>query len=305
MGISRRTFVGQAFMMAGAAAIVGPSKAESPSETADGPLFKISLAQWSLHRALFGENGGRPTLDAMDFPLVARREFGVDAVEYVAEFYYPIIKNKSSWDELKKRCDGEGVTSNLVMCSGMGRIGDPDQGERDKSFQYHQVWIDFAAHLGCQAVRVDAYSEGTYREQQKLAADGMRRLAAYAEQYGIYVIAENHGFLSSNPDWLSGVIKKADHPLVGTLPDFGNFDGDPYRGVKRLMPFAKGVSAKSGSFDTDGNETGIDYRRMLSIVVKSGYRGYVGIEYEGRDLPEAEGIRKTKALLERVRADLW
>ena len=65
------------------------------------------------------------------------------------------------------------------------------------------------------------------------------------------------------------------------------------------MPFAKGVSAKSHDFDDEGNETNTDYRRMMKIVLDAGYHGYVGIEYEGRKLPEPEGIRKTKALLER------
>ena len=101
-----------------------------------------------------------------------------------------------------------------------------------------------------------------------------------------------------------------DHPRCGTLPDFGNFritreeEYDRYQGVKELMTYAKGVSAKSHDFDEQGNETRTDYARMMKIVLDAGYRGYVGIEYEGNRLSEPEGIKATKVLLERVREDL-
>jgi sugar phosphate isomerase/epimerase len=74
--------------------------------------------------------------------------------------------------------------------------------------------------------------------------------------------------------------------------------------VEELMPFAKGVSAKSHEFDATGAEIRTDYGRMLRIVHAAGYRGWVGIEYEGNALAEPEGILATKKLLERVRAEL-
>jgi sugar phosphate isomerase/epimerase len=101
-----------------------------------------------------------------------------------------------------------------------------------------------------------------------------------------------------------------DHPRCGTLPDFGNFqvaEGewyDRYQGVEELMPFAKAVSAKSHAFDDQGNERDTDYARMMRIVLDAGYRGWVGIEYEGDEVGEPEGIRATKTLLERVRGEL-
>jgi sugar phosphate isomerase/epimerase len=116
---------------------------------------------------------------------------------------------------------------------------------------------------------------------------------------------ENHGGLSSNGDWLAGVMKLVNKPNCGTLPDFGNFhDYDRYRGVEELLPFAKGVSAKSHEFDADGNEVRTDYRRMLRMVVAAGYCGWVGVEYEGNGLSEPEGILATKKLLEKVRSEL-
>jgi sugar phosphate isomerase/epimerase len=107
-------------------------------------------------------------------------------------------------------------------------------------------------------------------------------------------------------------MKRIAHPRIGTLPDFGNFRlretpeewYDRYQGVAELMPFARAVSAKSHDFDDNGGETTTDFMKMMRIVLDAGYRGYVGIEYEGETLSEAQGVEKTKALLSRVREKL-
>jgi sugar phosphate isomerase/epimerase len=272
---------------------------------AEEPLFKISLAEWSLHRTL---QAGQ--LDHLDFAKTAKRDFGLDAIEYVNVFFFDKAKDKEYLLEMKKRAGGEGVRSLLIMCDREGRLGDPDEIERRKAVENHYKWIEAAKFLGCHSIRVNAASSGSYDEQMKLAADGLRKLAEFGAEHGLNVIVENHGGLSSNGEWLSGVIKMVDHPRSGTLPDFGNFrvKGDEwydrYKGVKELMPFAKAVSAKSHDFDENGNETQTDYLRMLKIVLTAGYHGYVGIEYEGSRLSEPEGIRATKTLLERVRKQL-
>jgi sugar phosphate isomerase/epimerase len=170
--------------------------------------------------------------------------------------------------------------------------------------------VEAAKFLGCHSIRVNAQSRGSYDEQLDRAAEGLRKLTEFGAVHDINVIVENHGGLSSNGAWLAAVIRKVDHPRAGTLPDFGNFqvskdeEYDRYKGVQELMPFAKGVSAKSHDFDDQGNETHTDYRRMLKIVLDAGYRGYVGIEYEGSKLSEPDGIRATKRLLEKVRQEL-
>jgi L-ribulose-5-phosphate 3-epimerase len=262
------------------------------------PPFKISLAQWSLHRTL---QSGK--LDHLDFPKVAKNDYGIDAVEYVNAFFKaydaPYVR------KLKDRCDGLGVKSLLIMCDGEGNLGDPDDAKRTRAIENHRKWVEAAKTLGCHSIRVNAASDGPREEQERLAADGLRRLTELAEPFEINVIVENHGGLSSHGDWLAAVMKRVNHPRCGTLPDFGNFyEYDRYQGVTDLMPFAKAVSAKSHQFDEHGNETRTDYARMLRIVTAAGYRGYVGIEYEGEKHPEPEGIRLTKALLERVRSDL-
>jgi sugar phosphate isomerase/epimerase len=281
-----------------AAAPDAANQAASPVKAP--PLFAISLAEWSLHRMLFAGK-----LDNLDFPRTAKREYGIDAVEYVNQFFKDRAKDFDYLGELLKRASDEGVKNLLVMCDGLGSLGDPDSVARTKAVENHFPWVEAAKRLGCHSIRVNAASTGSFEEQQKLAADGLSRLSDYAAQMEMAVIVENHGGLSSNGEWLAGVMKLVGKPNCGTLPDFGNFhDYDRYRGVEELLPWARGVSAKSHEFDEAGNEVRTDYRRMLGLVVKRGYRGHVGIEYEGKTLPEAEGIRATKRLLERVRDEL-
>lgn len=269
-------------------------------------MFRISLAQWSLRRAL---EAGK--LDNLDFPHVAAREFGLEAVEYVNRFFMEKARDQGYLLTLRDRCDAADVKSLLIMCDGEGRIGDPDAVERTRTVENHYRWVEAARVLGCHSIRVNADSEGSWDEQHDLAADGLRRLAEFADGYGIDVLVENHGGLSSNGRWLSSVIETVDHRRVGTLPDFGNFKisdagerYDNYRGVEQLMPYARGASAKTNDFDEAGDEASLDYEKLIRIVLDSGYRGWIGIEYEGDRLPEPEGIRLTKALLERVREKL-
>jgi sugar phosphate isomerase/epimerase len=295
---TRRGFLG-ALAAAGAAARLASSPAAA-TPPAHAPLFKISLAEWSLHKTLFAGK-----LDNLDFPRTAKQTFGIDAVEYVNQFFKDKARDTDYIAELAKRASDEGVTNVLVMCDGLGNLGDPDSAARTKAVENHFPWVEAAKRLGCHSIRVNAASEGTFDEQQKLAADGLARLSDYASQMQMNVIVENHGGLSSNGEWLAGVMKRVGKPNCGTLPDFGNFhDYDRYRGVEELMPFAKGVSAKSHEFDDAGNEVRTDYEKMLRLVVGAGYRGWIGIEYEGTALPEAEGILATKKLLERIRAEL-
>ena len=262
--------------------------------------FQISLAQWSLNSTLFAGK-----LDNLDFPRAAKQQFGITAVEYVNQFFKDKAKDAEYLADLAGRAAGEGVENLLIMCDGLGNLGDPDDKARSQAIENHYPWLEAAKRIGCHSIRVNAASKGTFEEQQKLAVDGLSRLAELADPMEMSVIVENHGGLSSNGEWLAGVIQAVDRPNCGTLPDFGNFyEYDRYQGVEELMPFAKGVSAKSYDFDDEGNEKRIDYRRMLEIVINAGYRGWIGIEYEGKELPEDEGIMATKRLLDRLLAEL-
>ncbi len=307
---TRRNFLKKSAAIAGGVSIMGfGGTAISSCSSKKDFLFKISIAEWSLNKSM--RNG---EVDHLDFAKIARRNFDIDAIEYVNQLFADKTGGSNNYiKEMKNIADGEGVKSLLIMCDGEGALGDPDDVARKTAVENHFRWIDAAKYLDCHSIRVNAQSEGEYEEQMKLAADGLSSLTEYGAKHNINVIVENHGGLSSNGKWLSGVMDMVNHPRCGTLPDFGNFylgtweeKGnewyDRYLGVEELMPYAKAVSAKSNNFNTDGTEKDTDYSKMMKIVLDAGYRGYVGIEYEGPN--EMDGISATKKLLEKVRNEL-
>ncbi len=296
--------------------------ADTTATTAAAPkelFFKISLAEWSLHKSLFDGK-----LTNLDFPAKAKNDFGISAVEYVNQFFKDKAKDQAYLADLRKRCDDLGVTSVLIMCDGEGELGDADAKKRKQAVENHYKWVEAAKFLGCHSIRVNAAGEGKREDVAKAATEGLRQLSEFAKGVGINVIVENHGGFSSDGQWLSGVIAGTQMDNCGTLPDFGNFcinrtkpeantpeawaktkcleEYDRYKGVQELMQYAKGVSAKTHEFDAQGNCIDTDYTRMLPIVKAAGYTGYIGIEYEGQTLSEDEGIRATKALLEKAGA---
>lgn len=286
------------------------SQEETTAEAASASelFFKISLAEWSLHKALFADE-----MTNLDFPVMAKKDFGIDAVEYVNIFFKDKAEDAAYLSQLNTICSDNGVSNVLIMCDGEGNLGDADEAKRIEAVENHYKWVEAAKTLGCHSIRVNARGTGTAEEVAAAAIDGLGRLSEFAKDFDINVIVENHGGVSSDGKWLSNVISLVGMANCGTLPDFGNFciesgeDGcikeyDRYLGVKELMPFAKGVSAKSHDFDENGNETHTNYTKMLKIVKEAGYRGHIGIEYEGAEDPENVGIMKTKALLEKVGA---
>lgn len=299
-----RDFTRREMLLASAGVVLAPAAARAVSRPGGTqrtpPPFRISLAQWSLHRTI--RSG---SLDHLDFAKVTREAYGLEAVEYVNSFFKDRAQDAAYLAAMNTRAKDHGVYQHLIMCDGEGRLGDPDAAKRRAAVENHRKWLDAAKTLGCVSIRVNAASDGTFDEQQKLAADGLRQLCELGAPLGINVIVENHGGLSSNGRWLAGVMERVDHPRCGTLPDFGNFyEYDRYQGVAELMPFAKAVSAKSHEFDREGNESAKDYRRLMKIVTDAGYHSWVGIEYEGTALSEHDGILATRRLLERVAREL-
>ena len=307
--LSRREFLA---MSAGASAAAAAASLRMTQITAAEPLYKISLAEWSINRPLFG---GR--MQHLDFAKIAKG-VGIHAIEYVNQFFKDKAKDTAFLAEMNARARGEGVTQVLIMCDGEGNLGDPDGAKRQAAVENHYKWVDAAKFLGCHAIRVNGYSSGTPEEQMKLVADGMRRLVEYADKQAIDVVIENHGGLSSNAKWLVQTIRMVNHPRAGTLPDFGNFrisgpsrdnpnakleSYDSYAGVAEMMPLAKGVSVKPRVWDFQGNSSDIDLLKMMKIVVDAGYRGHVGIEH-GPEGKELEGVRQLREELEKVRDEI-
>ncbi len=293
-------------------ACVNGKKKEKVNDVSDAmetkQFFKISLAQWSLHRAI-REDGMSP----FDFAKEAKT-LGFEAIEYVSGLYQKEVKElgiDAVVEKLKTESETYEVKNLLIMVDGEGHLASSNLEEQNAAVENHKKWVDAAKSLGCHSIRVNAHGNGTYEEVMKQAVIGLTKLSAYAKPKGINVIVENHGGYTSNGEWLASVMTKVNMPNCGTLPDFGNFcitrgsNGceeayDKYKGVKELMPFAKAVSAKSYDFDQTGNETKIDYVRMLQIVKDANYSGYIGVEYEGSSLKEKAGIIATKKLLEKA-----
>jgi sugar phosphate isomerase/epimerase len=266
-------------------------------------LFKLSLAEWSLHRALFAKK-----MTNLEFPVKAANEFGIYGVEYVSTFFKDTSPEYLT--ELLKITKDNKVTSVLIMVDNEGDLGNTDAVIRNTAVDKHHRWVDAARFLGCHSIRVNARGMGTNEEVANAAVDSLTKLSEYAAKQDINVIVENHGGISSNGKWLTGVMARVNMKNCGTLPDFGNFrisateNYDRYQGVQEMMPYAKGVSGKSYDFDADGNEVTMDFYRLMKIVKESGYRGWIDIEYEGTRLTEPEGIIATKRLLEKAIAAL-
>lgn len=293
------------------------SKPESKTATSQKELnLNLSLAQWSIHRAL--ESG---SLRAEDFASIAKNDFGIQAVEYVNSFYKDHATDKAFWEKMRAVADSLQVKSLLIMVDDEGDLGNTNQAERRLAVENHFKWVDAAKILGCHSIRINAFGEGQKKEVQAAMVDALKQLCTYAIKDSINVLIENHGLYSSDGKWVAEIMRQVNMPNCGTLPDFGNWctaekwgsteaekncveQYDRYQGVSEMLPFARGVSAKSYAFGEQGEETIIDYTKMLSIVKDSGFTGYIGIEYEGSPLSEKDGILATKSLLEKTWAAL-
>ncbi len=310
---NRRSFLRQTAITSSAMAFF-PNTGWDLSKLMDNKL-NISLAQWSLNRSI--RDG---TIKAEDFASISKNTYQIDAIEYVSGLYPEKGADEAFWLDLKKRADDEGVKSLLIMVDEEGDLGDMVEGNRLKAVENHYKWVDNAKALGCHSIRVNAFGQGSIAQVKSALVDGLGRLAEYGASQGINILIENHGLHSSNGKFVVDVIKRVNSPHLGTLPDFGNWcltkkwggtsDGDCtqaydfYTGLSDFLPYAKGVSAKSYDFDEKGSQISLDYHRFLRILKEASYNGYIGIEYEGNNLGEHEGIIATKALLERVWSSL-
>ena len=315
---NRRTFIKKAAL--GSLALNSFPLMASPitykKRTSKMAAPKISLAQWSLHRAL--EKG---ELQAVDFASIAKNTYDIDAVEYVNQFYVDMANSAKFWSQMKDRADNEEVKSLLIMVDNEGDLGNLDDKQREAAVKNHFKWIHAAKIMGCHSIRVNAFGKGSKQTLRQPLIDGLGALSEYGRKENINVLVENHSLHTSDAEFIVGIIKEVNNPYLGTLPDFGNWClsaewgstaaskncGELYppdKAIRMFLPYAKGVSAKSYDFDSTGNQDIIDYPSLMQLVKDSGFTGHIGIEYEGENLSEPEGIMATKALIESVWAKL-
>ena len=294
---TRRGFLGAAALAGGAALVRPASLLAGDTTPTPRPAFEISLAAWSLHRMFFGKE-----VDQLGMVQLCRERFDIGAFEMVNTMWPSPTAYYCG--QLKKRADDLGVRLLLIMCDGEGNLAATDRAERHRAVRNHHKWVDVAAQVGCRAIRCNVGgAEPGDADAVVRAAESFQQLVAYAKPSGIRVLVENHGGRSSDPAFVVELMKWVDDRWFGTLPDFGNFPAgvDKYAAIAALMPYAGAVSAKCYDFDdATGEETTIDFARMLGIVTAAGYHRHVGIEYEGDRLDEATGIQRAKALLEKL-----
>ncbi len=293
--MNRRHFLHTA---SGAAALPG---LQVPARAAE-KKFKISLAEWSLHRAIRSR-----LITNLDFPRIAREQFGIEGLEFVNGLWE--APTAEYLRQLKSAMSKTGTKGVLIMVDGEGMMGAPDKATRLRAADNHRKWVDCAAELGCHSIRTNMFpgpkqpsTPAEISDFVNSCAESFTRLCDYARPAKINVIIENHGGVSSNPDVVVRLMQTARLANLGTLPDFGNFppELDKYEAVGKLMPYAKGVSMKCYDFTPEARETTIDMEKMMRVVAAAGYQGYVGIEYEGDRLTEFEGIQAAKRCLERI-----
>lgn len=277
--------------------------------------FDISLAQWSLNKSFFDKS-----LSPLDFPAVARTSFDIGAVEYVNQFFMDKAKDLAFLQALNQRAIDHDVKNLLIMVDGEGDLSVVDDKRRKQAVENHYKWVEAAARLGCHSIRVNLHGSANAEDRHRASVQSLGELSEFSAPMKIKILVENHGGFSSHGAMLAAVLAEVNSPFCGSMPDFGNFcyqrasgdlwdspcvkQYDIYQGVAELMPYAGAVSAKTYRFDEDGNEPDIDFRRLFKIIKAAGYTGYVGIEYEGHEMPAENGIRATKKLLETVRAEL-
>lgn len=327
----RRRFINRGIQASAAITILGMASCkdgkkttETTSETMDAEpetidtAIQLSLAQWSIHRMIKEEG-----LDPYAFAEKAKA-WGFSGLEYVSQLYEKELAEKEFSQEamdgfVQKSLEASkahGLENLIIMVDHEGDLSAPEEAKRNEAVERHHKWVDAAAKLGCHSIRVNLMGSKVAEEWTTASIDGLKKLCAYAAPKNIDVIVENHGGFSSDAGMLVDVMKAVDMDNCGTLPDFGNFcvereDGsyfetkcikeyDRYKGITELMPYAKAVSAKSHDFDNEGNEIHTDYVKMMDIVLSAGYKGFVGVEYEGKELGEEEGILATKNLLLKV-----
>ena len=279
------------------------------------PEIKFSLAQWSYNRELFDGK-----MNTFDF-IKEAKSLGFDGVEYVNQFFKEKVDDFEYLDSLKQISSASGITNVMIMIDREGDLGDSDEGKRKDAVDNHKKWVDAAAYIDCNFIRVNAHGDGTAEEMKNACSESIIRLADYAANKDIHILIENHGGFSSDASWLLALLDQINHKNVSLLADFDNWciereDGklwgspcikeyDRQKGMRELLPHSKGISIKSFDFDKDGYESKMDYPALFKIMKQSKYNDFFAIEYEGHNLDSRTGVQKTKALADKMIDELY
>jgi L-ribulose-5-phosphate 3-epimerase len=282
---SRRGFFEKSILL-GAAGLLTPSLFAWQNKKSDPlriPKNGISLAQWALVEEV--RAGKWKTLD---FPRIAREDFGIDGIEFVNTlFESPTTMNYLN--TMKKNAADHGVTCVLIMCDAEGDACAPTKETRRQFEINHRKWIDAAQYLGCHSIRINCIGPKNVNKEEALkwSAETCSMMMEYAIPAGISVLIENHGGVSNDADFMVALMKEVNSRYLGILPDWrqpgGDFDNVEF--LRKTLPYAGGMSFRN-------QPTEELTARMIKLAHETGFRGWYGIESSGR-----EAVKISKQLL--------
>ena len=281
---SRRDFIEKTALLS-ATGLIAPALAlKSKTMTSRMTYDDISLAQWALVQEI--RDGKWKNLD---FPRVAREDFGLNGIEFVNTLFE--VPTANYLNQLKKNADDHGVEMVLIMVDHEGDGCEPTAELRKQFVINHRKWIDIAQYLGCKSIRTNCRGPENVDKDEALkwAAESYHMLLEHAMEAGIGVSIENHGGVSNDADWMVSLLKEVNNLYFGSYPDWrsptDDFDNINY--LEKMLLWALGMSYRN-------QPTEAGSAKMIKMCHDAGYRGWYGIESSGR-----EAIMQGKELLKK------
>jgi len=261
--------------------------------------MKTSCSSWSYHRTF---SAGK--MDQMAW-LRECAAMGLDGVELLAP-HFPSTE-KDYLIELRKTCADLYLT--VAMVSAGGHLTVADDAQRQKEIEGIAKWVKVAAFMGAPCVRffcgsgpeLEAGGPALYAKVVK----ALKKVASLGAKHGIVMAMENHG--NTTADQLLKLIGDVNHPYMKFTLDTGNFpphsqvNPDTYSSIERCAPHAAIVHAKFFNVTEDGRDRDFDWSQIRDILARVGFRGFLSVEYEGKDPDEVAVLRRVAKFLKSLR----
>lgn len=291
--MNRRHFLAVGAAGGATLALPRPAAAQAPALR---PRYRLGLAAYSLRKFLDLKN---PTMTLEQF-IEKSAEWGFDGVELTEYFF-----KKPITPEYLMRLKNKAVRLGLdITGTPVGNTFTLPPGEaRDKQVASVKQWIDVSAELGSPAIRI--FAGGTPKgsdetQARKWAVECIEACLEHAAKRGVFLALENHGGVVATADGMLEFAKAIKHDWFGFNLDGGNFHGeDPYAELERCAPYAVTCQVKA-ELSRKGKKEAADYARIIEILRKAGYRGYVTLEYESAEDPMIAVPKHLEALRKAV-----
>ncbi len=280
---TRRQFLSTA-VAAGAATALAAAPAIDPIKRPGPSRLHLSLAAYSYNRYLRLKNPMQPAMTLVEF-IDTAATMPLNAVELTA-YYFPRTTPEYLAD-LKGRCTRLGLD---ISGTAVGNNFCTTNAARLKEEIGHvKNWIEHTSRLGGKTMRVFAgnVEKGDKEERaHNQAVAALQEVSEYAGRFGIYAALENHGGITATPERMLAIIKAVKSNWFGVNLDTGNFHtADPYADLARLAPYAVVVQLKTEIHRAGKPTEDADLKRLVDILRRVNFRGYVALEYEAKADP--------------------